>query len=327
MNYKTLLTKILAVFLLSALVYPVIEVTAQTPNPQIDRLTVAVWPEYDKPEVLVMHRITLNPDTPLPAQLTFRLPGYIDQMHAIALNTDEGLINVTPDLVESSHEDDEFILSFPVSGHEIHLEYYDPVILSKQGKERELNYNFVAPYAINALSVEIQQPFEAENFLLTPKAQNTITGGDRLKISTVLADNLSAGDTVDVKATYQRDSNALSVQALQQDIPDNAVDTSSLAGTNVYMAYGLLGVGVLLLVGTAGYWFWQRKQYSALQTGQRQPRRKKVHKQKKQNTKSSPARPAPVKVSRQTASYCHQCGSALRGNARFCHICGAERRG
>ena len=49
---------------------------AQPPAP-LDTLNIALWPEYDRPEVLVIYRGRVADDVPLPATLTFTLPSVL----------------------------------------------------------------------------------------------------------------------------------------------------------------------------------------------------------------------------------------------------------
>jgi len=58
---------------------------AQTDSPEVSELTVELWPEFDRSEVLVIYRAQLSDSTPLPAEVTFRFPGYVEAMHAVAV--------------------------------------------------------------------------------------------------------------------------------------------------------------------------------------------------------------------------------------------------
>jgi hypothetical protein len=58
------------------------------------KLEIDLWPEYDRPEVLVIYRISLDPAASLPADLTLRIP--VDaQVNAVAARqADGGLFNI-----------------------------------------------------------------------------------------------------------------------------------------------------------------------------------------------------------------------------------------
>lgn len=308
----------------------------------IDKLSVALWPEYDRPEVLVVYKVELSPDVSLPAQLTFRLPGYVDQMHAVAMGTDDGLINVGDDLIKTSYEGDDFILSFPTSSSSVQFEYYDPAILSRQNQNRELNFNFSAPYNTGIANVEVQHPFGAESFSLTPEPDSIITGGDSLKYSTIVAGSLAAGEGVQISASYRRSTNDLSLQALQQggaaqnaaqnlNVPAASPAAASTSALSPNIAYGLIGLGAVLLVGAGGYWWYttnrSRKesapQRRAPQKGRKPARRKREKSNKQQQATLFATEPAVT----TGAAFCYKCGAALKNDANFCHTCGAKRRG
>ena len=330
MTYKPHLRGAFILYVILFLLLPV-QTKAQTPV-TFDNVTIALWPEYDQPEVLVMYRARLSSDVTLPTQLTFKLPGYVKQMHAVAMSTEEGLINVGDDRVKTSHEGDNLILSFPTSAPNIQFEYYDPNILTQQDQKRELAFNFASPYDIKIVAFEVQQPFEAESFSAIPEPENTITGGDGLKYSTIVRQGLTAGENAQLLATYQRNTDNLSVEALRQDIPQAVVnvpaESEASAGISPNVAYGLIGVGAVLLIAAGGYWLWANSRSSnesvvmrrAPQKRRKAVRRKKEPKSiKKQQAKAFAAEPI-------AAAFCYKCGAALKDDASFCHACGTKRR-
>ena len=80
--------------ILSALIFVAPTVEGQSNLPELEQLTVELWPEYDRSDVLVIYRAELSPQTALPAQLAFRLPGYIDGLHAVAVEHNGALFAV-----------------------------------------------------------------------------------------------------------------------------------------------------------------------------------------------------------------------------------------
>src|SRR3990172_8860380 len=63
----------LAFFLLPAVLPTAAPARAQA-APSIELLEIVLWPEYDRPAVLVIYRVTLSPDTAFPTQLTPPIP-------------------------------------------------------------------------------------------------------------------------------------------------------------------------------------------------------------------------------------------------------------
>ncbi len=147
--------------LLATAILPLYEVRAQSPLPGLQTLSISLWPEYDRPDVLVMYSGQLGVGVELPAQLTFRLPGYIENTHAVAFEQDGTLMTVDPATIEWTHEGDDVLLSFPCPSLGVHFEYYDPVILNKQGQTRQITYTLSVPYNIGMAVFEIQHPLQS----------------------------------------------------------------------------------------------------------------------------------------------------------------------
>jgi len=302
----------LAILLAPALLLPQSAATQGAPV-QIDTLTVAIWPEYDQPETLVVYRVQLDAEAPLPVEVSFRLPPYIQEMYAVAYgDSGGGLVSIDPTTYELRQEDDGVRLTMPVTSPRLQFEYYDPNILVKDGDARQLTFDFIAPYAIAKASFEVQEPFEAQGFTLTPAPESTITGGDSLQYHITTVDDLTAGDPFTVSASYRRATDETSLNALvaetgvsQASPPSDAAsppsdaapppsDAASGTPTWVYLLVGV--VGLLLLAGI-GYWWWKGRSDAG-----------EVQKQ--------PTAP-PVR-------YCYKCGAPLHEDARFCQSCGAE---
>ena len=290
---------------------------AQGP-PQIQNLLIELWPEFDRPEVLVIYRVELSADTPLPATLTFELPGYVESMNAVAYAQNNNLLAVQENAIDFTYRDDSLFLTFSTPSPRIQLEYYDDEIITKQDQTRTIDYNFMASYAVNSIDFQIQSPLQAENFSLEPTPDETFTDANSLTYNVVEVTNLAAGDSFSLAATYQRATDALTLELLTPP-SEHAEDIIVLTNdpptdTNVIIAYALAGVGVVLILGAVGHWWWSRSRIEAIPV-RRPPA------QSRGRTKL-PAK----KQGQQSAGFCYNCGTALRSDANFCHKCGAERR-
>jgi hypothetical protein len=297
---------------------------AQSPAITFQNLLVEIWPEYDRPEVLVIYRGELSPTTPLPAKLTFRLPGYLEAMHAVAVERDGVLVDVNPEVIELRHEGEDLLLTFSTDSAKIQFEYYDPVILKKQNRNRQLAFQFVVPYNIEAIIFEVQEPLQAEDFSLSPEAGNTFIGQDGLTYHTIQLADLTPPDTFELSATYQRDTTGLSIQQLTDRSGDPAQDISVVTETptsgNLNQGYVLIGGGVLLLLAVGGYWWW-----TSIKPAEPGPSRRRATRPKsRRKGRQKEGNKAPTVAS---GGFCYRCGTALRDDANFCHNCGAERRG
>ena len=324
---------------------PLYEVWAQSPLPGLQTLSISLWPEYDRPDVLVMYSGQLGVGVELPAQLTFRLPGYIENMHAVAFEQDGTLMTVDPATIEWTDEGDDVLLSFPSPSLGVHFEYYDPVIMNKQGQTRQIDYTLSVPYDIGTTIIEIQHPLQSEDVVIVPAPADTFIGGGGLEYSTVTVSNLAAGDTFDLSITYRRNTNELSAPNPSTGAPAQpggapAPATRSESSTLYYVLSALAGAGVMFLI-----FFWREKSLRS-RAQARAPRRpstrattgppsqrtlKRARRGKRGSGQggSGPAKstpPARAATTEQISLFCYQCGTALRENADFCHACGTRRR-
>jgi len=305
------------VVLLLTLLFP-LTIQAQTP-PQIQNLSVEIWPEFDRPETLIIYRAALNPTTSLPAEVTFQLPGYVETMHAVAVEQNGGLVDVPTESIEMRREGDDSFLTFTTPAPNVQFEYYDPIILAKDGNSRELAYVFTAPYNIETALIQVQQPAQSTDFSLTPAATNSFVGRDGLNYHNIELSGLSSGDTIEVTADYSRATDELSVGQITPNTPipaqaDPVVPTTTPTSPQpINWGYVMIVSGVVLLLVVGGYWWWSQRQ-----SDEEAPRRPARSTRRRRSKPSSQAD--------ESGGYCYRCGTALRSDAQFCHKCGAERR-
>ena len=321
MNLKARLRFLTALLLLS-----VLTLTAQAQSePRIQNLLIELWPEFDRPELLVIYRVELSSDTPLPATLTFPLPGYIDAMNAVAHGTANNLLTVNQDEIEMTYRDDTLFLTFSTPSPLVQVEYYDSEIIAREGLARTFDYTFTAPYAVESAIFQVQQPAQAEGFSLNPEPSNSFTDSNRLTYNVIEQANLAAGETVSVEAAYQRPTEALTFELLTpvsehaEDIIPVSIDPPQ--DNNIIIAYTLTGIGAVLILAAAGHWWWNKSR-SQSGSARRRPNRtsRRAHQAALTQSQSNQ-----VKES-ATAGFCYNCGAALRPDANFCHKCGAKRR-
>lgn len=295
-------------------------VTAQSAG-RIETLMVELWPEYDRPETLVIYRAELADSMTLPARVTFRLPGYLEKMHAIAAERDGQLVEVKADSIELRHENNELLLTFSTPVPRIQFEYYDPFILKKEGNERQLDFSFTASYEISKAVFQVQQPRQAENFELTPASSASFTGSDGLNYQVIERAGIANHETVTFAAGYSRSSDELSAPGTGSAPVENTANLPPVTAAdapsnqNLWLGYTLTGIGVILLLGGGGYWWSKRLAAAKVSRPGPRPRRR---------AKATKVTAQPPALS--GSSFCYRCGATLREDANFCHNCGAERR-
>jgi len=220
------------------------------------------------------------------------------------------------------------LLTFSTPVPRIQFEYYDASILTKQGAERQLNFEVVSSYPTEKALFQVQEPFQAEKFTLTPPASSTFTGADGLTYAVLDIPALARDETFSLTANYSRATDVLSAQNLAGPPAEHAADlppaaespvAQPLANENLTLGYGLIGIGVTLLLGVVVYWLWSKKATPAkVRLASRRPKRIAKPVEASAPVTSPAAGP--------TRNFCYRCGVTLREDANFCHSCGAERR-
>ena len=301
---------------------------AQTPAP-LEALDIALWPEYDRPEVLVIYRGSVAEDVPLPASVSFTLPADIEELNAVAyLDEAQGrLLNVEEhELIEGAGGK---VLRFTTPSRQFQFEYYSGQALSRDGDTRELTFSFTPNAEVANLSFELQQPTASKDFTSDPKAFDTQVRQDGLTYALYALGPASPGEARSLQANYTRGTDELSADTLVSvDLPSPDEQTPvEVGGGGLRDNLGpiLIAVGVLLLTGSLVYWFWSQRSVVVPEPAPRrssaQPRQPS-RKSQRSVSKSTP----PAAKGEKLAVYCHRCGTKFREDADFCHACGAERR-
>ena len=96
--------------------------------PEFSTMDISLWPEHDRPEMLVIYRGLVSGGSNLPAQIDFRIPSAAGQPSAVAyFGEDGGRYNQD----YTTHVDGEWIVvSFQLAASGFQVEYYAPLGLS-----------------------------------------------------------------------------------------------------------------------------------------------------------------------------------------------------
>jgi hypothetical protein len=277
---------------------------------RLTSLEVDLWPEYDRPGVLVIYRITLSPAVSLPADLTLRIPAESGEPNAVAARDAEGgLYNVN---FKREVTDGWSRIRFTATMPEIQVEYYDPQ-LDIQGNNRFFEYHWPGDYAIDTLLIEVQQPLGAEEMRTTPSLGNGVTREDGLIYYSYQVGSIGADQSFDVSLEYQKSSSALTAEGLQvkPSVPVSNI-TSRQRRLDIVIPWVLGGLGVVLILG-GGLWYWRTGTAAAAPKPPR-GRRKPVIPQEESATAV------------EGHVYCHHCGKRAMPNDRFCRTCGTRLR-
>jgi hypothetical protein len=299
---------VLGLLVLSTLFIP-FQVLAQE-GLELNGLEIDLWPEYDRPAVLVIYRIALPASTTLPANLTLRIPASVGEPHAVAAKEPDGsLVNIGYERVVNGEWAE---ISMLATMPELQLEYYDPNI-SRQDATRNFQYRWPGDYPVKSLQIMVQQPLGASNMSTSPALGTQETGQDGLVYHSANIGELRAGQEFDFSLAYDKATEDLSVANLQvQPSAPVAESTSSWRSSLVAaLPWGLLILGVVLLVG-GGVWYWQ--------SGKRKEKTPETRRRRK------PAAERSQTGSTESYVYCHSCGKRADPGDRFCRACGTPLR-
>jgi hypothetical protein len=279
---------------------------------KLSYLEVDFWPEYDRPEMLVIYHITLPPTVSLPVDLTFRIPAAAGEPSAVAVKQvtadgEAGLFNIP---FEHQVDGGWGVVTLTATMPEIQLEYYDPG-LEKQGSARKFEYQWPGDYEVDSLVIQVQQPREASEMSISPALGSGEAREDGLVYYNKRVGFLPSGQGFQLTINYQKDSDSLTAASLQIQPSSPMTDMPSAQRNLLTVLPWALGIlGVLLIVG-GGVWYWQ--------SGKGKEPRSKPRRRRKATTQDEA-------VLAEEHIYCHQCGNRAAQGDRFCRVCGSKLR-
>jgi hypothetical protein len=150
---------------------------AQQAPAELQTLQVALWPEFDRPAVLVIYRFELAPTTPLPANLSLPVPTGIEAPHALAyLGPNGELLNIDDFSVRTAGAWNR--VSFSTPGALGQLEYYAD--LARTGDQRSFRFEWPGGVGLEGFGYEVQQPSTAFDFTVVPAPTSQSVGQNGL---------------------------------------------------------------------------------------------------------------------------------------------------
>lgn len=316
---QRLKTWIVPLTLFSVLLIGSTIVRAQS-EPELSSLFIQVWPEFDRPETLMIYQGQLADTTIYPVTLTFDLPQGSTEINAVAIPSAED-----GSLLTHSFDFENGELSFTLDQPQFQFEYYDSAVISKEGANRILELNLESQYRVASLRVEVQEPLAAQDMQLNPVADETGVGSEQLNYHIFRKANVAPGLLLDLTGSYTNPDDMLTT-GLQVNIPPFAETPFSTGQNNDwtrYLGYVLVGGGVLILLVAGGIWYLNSTRRTEGETisSRRPPRKRGASKTTRQQKSQTPS-----SESQSDARFCHKCGTPYKPNAVFCHKCGAARR-
>lgn len=322
-----------ALFLAALLAAPTpIQAQDETPNPTeeptaegtvegpitFEALFIRLWPEYDRPSMLVQYQGVLSMDTEGEAQLQFTMPEGSEFLVAAVLNADGSMLDAT-----GLYSVEGQVISFLSPNGTFHIEFYAPMDLSAEN--RSYTHTWSDPYAVKTLYWVVQEPKGAEEFTTTPTG--TPGNPDALGLNYFRADvtDVAAGQAETMTVTYVKTDNRLTCQQINCTPPQQAApETTSSSSGGFNIDNNTLAVAALALVGLGlvggGVYLYRRNR--AAEEAYFEERRDARQDRPPRRRRTSAAR-----STGGTRLFCTQCGAeAADPSDRFCRRCGAPLR-
>jgi len=287
---------------------------AQGAPTSLDRWNVEVWPEYDRPAVLVLLNGALQADAGLP--VTARVPVPLGvQINAVAYPGDDGRLISIPweSQLTATGQDIVFTLEQP----QFVVEYYADVISPPPSRSFEID--LAAPYPVQQASATLRLPARASDLQTTPAMEPTGTDSLGNPLLALQLGPLAAGQRVPLSVSYTKaDANPTIANAVVGDDAVAAAPTATSGTDWTPLVAGVL-LGLLVVAGIA-YVLLRRNRAAG---GSRQARRR-AEREKGAPTARAESSVAPQKSAENL--FCAQCGTKYLADDKFCRSCGAVRR-
>jgi len=300
---------------LLSILFAVSPALAQTP-PALSAMEIELWPEYDKPSVLVIFRGTVAPNVPLPVTLTFEIPSKFTPL-AVAYQDPQGLLYDLKYTTTASVSTT--ALTFSVPTNSFQFEYYDTT-LDTTTPSRKFNFGWRTSYPIQALSLVVQQPVNASNFSTTPKTESSV-GADGLTYFKQIRSNVSANEPITLEMAYTKNDSILTASTVKPPAAEPVSIATPAASSSNNQTLIITIIAALAVVAVFGGVVWAvRNREESAASPESAPRR---HKEK-----GHPPRPKEVNPAKSgtAAAFCHQCGEPAAPDDNFCRKCGTQIR-
>ncbi|UCD78222.1 MAG: zinc ribbon domain-containing protein, partial [Desulfobacterales bacterium] len=269
---------------------------AQSPAAFIDSLDIEIWPDYDKPSVLVLLTGTLPGDTPLPATVSLPLPEAA-QLNAVArIDGNDG--NMIDDILWST--DSPNTLTFSTPDLRFRVEYYLPYTVKEN--QRSFDYTWLAAIGVNNFQLRVQRPISASTLNTEPAAANVAKSWDGFDYHTFPARAVPAGQLFSLHVDYQMAGAQLSVANMPRPntgVQAPASPAAPSTGSDRNWALAAMVAGGLIVCGALIWQIASRRRSPDI----REPNDSRVEK-------------------RSGARFCSNCGEPVDEDDRFCRGCG-----
>lgn len=272
------------------------------PPPVLSALGIDLWPEYDRPGVLVIYRATIAPGVPRPTRLVFRIPASAGVPNAVAEKLADGRLMTLP--YERAVDGETARITLTTSQPEVQVEYYDSIARSET--RRQFAFIWRGDLDVQDFSISVQQPRDARNFATVPAATRVAPSSDGLTYHALERSGVTAGEPINIQVSYERSSERLGADNLVPPAALAATRPSASAASSSHRTVPIVLAVLFLCTAavTAGLVLKARRQERASARSERLAA-----------TRSH-------RLDQRTARFCTQCGAPVDADDRFCPRCG-----
>jgi len=229
--------------------------TAET-QPRLARLQVELWPEYDRPAVLVMLQGWLAADAALPATVRLPMPAQAGRPHAVAKRAADGALLMAQHTVEV--KGDWAWVKVETDVREFRLEYY--VDLATTDPARRYVFEWPGGLDVEQVTYEVMQPTGAKDFSVEPPPSSQGVGSGGLTYHLGDLGPKARNEPFSIRIAYTKTTPTLTAVPLAPSVPPvgqmppagrtPGVTPSGSGGANIW----LLALMVVLGAAIGGFW-------------------------------------------------------------------------
>lgn len=302
---KLLLT-ILALLVLLAAAQPA---QAQTAPLNAARLSIDLWPEYDRPAMLVIYNVELSPDIQLPAQVSLRIPAAGSPPFRVLYYLQNSERPYSLD-VRTYPEEEWSRVVFTTPAARFRLEFYDGR-MDFNSPNRTYVFTWPGDISSDTLTIRVKQPALATEFSLPSRFSEPRLDEDGLYVSSANFSQMDTGISYTFAVEYFKDSSRPSFtrQTLHAIAPITR-ETTGRFNFDPYLPIAILVVIVLTVAGLIML-FGAGRILDMLKLGDPRDGHASL---------ADPARPA---APESPSVYCPICGSRASLGDNFCRVCGS----